>query len=220
MDEERFEKERKRMVAEQLRPRGIRSPRVLSAFEFIPRHLFVPEEEREWAYGDHPLSIGFNQTISQPYIVALMTERLGLTGSEKVLEVGTGSGYQAAILSRLAREVHTIEIIPELAIAARVTFKALGISNIQTHTGDGSLGLEEYAPYEAITVTAAAPHVPRHLLDQLADGGRMTIPVGSKGFQELELWKRSGATYESETIIPVTFVPLRGAQGWGTGWNG
>jgi protein-L-isoaspartate(D-aspartate) O-methyltransferase len=220
MDDERFEKERKRMVAEQLRPRGIRSPRVLSAFEFIPRHIFVPEEEREWAYGDHPLSIGFNQTISQPYIVALMTEHLGLTGSEKVLEVGTGSGYQAAILSQLAREVHTIEIIPELANAARVTFKALGISNIHTHIGDGSLGLEEYAPYEAITVTAAAPHVPRHLLDQLADGGRMTIPVGSKGFQELVLWKRSGATYESEMIIPVTFVPLRGAQGWSTGWNG
>ena len=220
MDEERLEKERERMVAEQLRPRGIRSPRVLSAFEFIPRHLFVPEEEREWAYGDHPLSIGFNQTISQPYIVALMTESLRLTGSEKVLEVGTGSGYQAAILSQLAGEIHTIEIIPDLANAARKSLENLGMHNIHVHIGDGSLGLEEYAPYEAILVTAAAPRIPRHLLDQLAEGGRMIIPIGSRGFQELELWKRSGATYGSETIIPVTFVPLRGAQGWGTGWNG
>lgn len=217
MDENQFARERSRMVVDQLRSRGIRDPRVISVFESIPRHLFVPEEERQWSYDDYPLPIGFSQTISQPYIVALMTESLGLSGTERVLEVGTGSGYQAAILSQLSSEVHTIEIISELAKKARKIFEDLGIVNISTHVGDGSVGLEKHAPYEAIVVTAAAPRVPRLLLEQLADGGRLIVPVGSRRYQELELWTRAGTAITSRTIIPVAFVPLRGEQGWDTG---
>jgi len=220
MDTNRFARERNRMVADQLKTRGIRDPRVISVFEITPRHLFVPEEERQWSYDDYPLPIGFNQTISQPYIVALMTQSLGLTGSERVLEVGTGSGYQAAILSQIAAEVHTIEIIPELADRARKIFADLGIGNIYTHIGDGSVGLKQHAPFDAILVTAAAPRVPQSLLEQLDDGGRLIIPVGSRGYQELELGTRSGTTFTTHTIIPVAFVPLRGEQGWDTGWSG
>jgi len=219
MDTNRFARERNRMVADQLKTRGIRDPRVISVFEITPRHLFVPEEERQWSYDDYPLPIGFNQTISQPYIVALMTQSLGLTGSERVLEVGTGSGYQAAILSQIAAEVHTIEIIPELADRARKIFADLGIGNIYTYIGDGSVGLKQHAPFDAIIVTAAAPRVPQSLLEQLDDGGRLIIPVGSRGYQELELWTRSGTTFTTHTIIPVAFVPLRGEQGWDTGWS-
>jgi len=219
MDTNRFARERNRMVADQLKTRGIRDPRVISVFEITPRHLFVPEEERPWSYDDYPLPIGFNQTISQPYIVALMTQSLGLTGSERVLEVGTGSGYQAAILSQIAAEVHTIEIIPELADRARKIFADLGIGNIYTYIGDGSVGLKQHAPFDAIIVTAAAPRVPQSLLEQLDDGGRLIIPVGSRGYQELELWTRSGTTFTTHTIIPVAFVPLRGEQGWDTGWS-
>jgi protein-L-isoaspartate(D-aspartate) O-methyltransferase len=219
MDEITFTRERSRMVDDQLRSRGIRNPRVISAFESTPRHVFVPEDERQWSYDDYPLPIGFNQTISQPYIVALMTESMGLTGPEKVLEVGTGSGYQAAILSQLVAEVHTIEILPELAEKARKTFGELGVVNIYTHVGDGSVGLEEHSPYDAIVVTAAAPRAPRQLLEQLADGGRLIIPVGSRGYQELELWTRTGTIFDSHTIIPVAFVPLRGEQGWDTRWS-
>jgi len=206
------------MVAEQLRPRGIRNPRVLSVFETIPRHFFIPNEEQAWSYGDYPQPIGFGQTISQPYIVALMTESLMLTGVEKALEVGTGSGYQSAILSKLVAEVHTIEIIPELAERARRAFETLDIMNVHSHVGDGSKGLNEFSPFDAILVTAAAPHVPKPLLDQLSDGGRLIIPVGSRGFQELELWHRSGSAFKSETILPVAFVPLRGQFGWEKGW--
>ncbi len=218
MEETRFERERFQMVADQLKTRGIRDPRVISVFELTPRHVFVPEEERQWSYDDYPLPIGFNQTISQPYIVALMTQSLELTGSEKVLEIGTGSGYQAAILSQLAAEIHTIEIIPELAEKARITFTDLKIGNIYTHIGDGSVGQKQHAPYNAIVVTAAAPRIPRLLLDQLVDGGRLIIPVGSRGYQELELWTRTGTTFKSHTIIPVAFVPLRGEEGWDKGW--
>jgi protein-L-isoaspartate(D-aspartate) O-methyltransferase len=219
MDEARFARERTRMVADQLKTRGIRDPRVISVFELTPRHVFVPEEERQWSYDDYPLPIGFNQTISQPYIVALMTQCLGLTGSERVLEVGTGSGYQAAVLAQLAADVHTVEIIPELAVRARKIFGDLGIGNISTHVGDGSVGLQKYAPFDAIIVTAAAPKVPLLLLEQLTDGGRLIIPVGSKGYQELELWTRTGTDFNSSTIIPVAFVPLRGKQGWENGWS-
>lgn len=207
------------MVADQLRSRGIHDPRVISVFESVPRHLFVPEEERQWSYDDYPLPIGFNQTISQPYIVALMTESLGLAGTERVLEVGTGSGYQAAILSHLSSEVHTIEMISELSMKARRIFEDLGIVNIYTYIGDGSLGLEKIAPFEAIVVTAAAPRVPRPLLEQLADGGRLIVPVGGRGYQELELWTRAGTVYKTRTLIPVAFVPLRGEQGWDAGWS-
>jgi protein-L-isoaspartate(D-aspartate) O-methyltransferase len=218
-DEARFTRERIRMVADQLRSRGIRDPRVISVFESTPRHVFVPEEERQWSYDDYPLPIGFSQTISQPYIVALMTESLGLTGPERVLEVGTGSGYQAAILSQLAAEVHTIEIIPELVDKARKIFTDLGIENIFTHVGDGSVGLKQHAPFDAIMVTAAAPRIPHLLLEQLVDGGHLIIPVGSRGYQELELWTRTGTAFDSHTIIPVAFVPLRGEQGWDADWS-
>jgi protein-L-isoaspartate(D-aspartate) O-methyltransferase len=218
MDEKGLSQERQRMVAEQLRPRGIRDPRILSAFETIPRHFFIPNEEQAWSYGDYPHPIGFGQTISQPYIVALMTESLVLTGSEKALEVGTGSGYQAAILAMLVAEVHTIEIIPELAERARRAFESLDIVNVHSHVGDGSKGLTEFSPFDAILVTAAAPHIPKPLLDQLSDGGRLIIPVGSRGFQELELWHRNGSEFKSETILPVAFVPLRGEYGWEKEW--
>jgi len=208
-----FPDERKYMVERQLRTRGINNARVLAAFELIPRHLFVPEESREWAYEDCPHPIGFKQTISQPFIVAYMTQLLELTGAERVLEVGTGSGYQAAILSNLAREVHTIELIPALADRAARTLADLGVTNVFIHTGDGSQGWIESAPYDAIIVTAAAPHVPKPLLDQLTDHGRMILPVGGSGFQELELWQREGESFSYEPLLPVAFVLLRGKDG-------
>jgi protein-L-isoaspartate(D-aspartate) O-methyltransferase len=208
-----FLEERKRMVDHQLRARGISDPRILDAFEAIPRHLFVPEESRMWAYEDCPHRIGFKQTISQPFIVAYMTQLLDLTGSERVLEVGTGSGYQAAILSRLVPEVHTIELIPALADRAAQTLSELGMANVFIHIEDGSQGWLESAPYDAIIVTAAAPRVPKNLLGQLADRGRMVLPVGESGFQELELWVRNGEAFSHETLLPVAFVPLRGKDG-------
>jgi protein-L-isoaspartate(D-aspartate) O-methyltransferase len=211
--EQDFLTERKLMVARQLRGYGISDRRVLEAFESVPRHLFVPEEYRNAAYEDGPLPIGFEQTISQPYIVAYMTQLLGLTGGERVLEVGTGSGYQAAILSALTAEVHTIELIPALADRAKAVFEHLGIRNIFLHVGDGSLGWDEAAPYDAILVTAAGPRVPKSLLNQLADGGRMVLPVGERGDQVLELWRRDGETFPHETLLPVAFVPLRGKEG-------
>jgi protein-L-isoaspartate(D-aspartate) O-methyltransferase len=209
-----FAMKRQRMVDEQLRPRGINDPRVLAVFESTPRHLFIPEESRSWAYADSPLQIGFGQTISQPYIVALMTQLLYLTGAERVLEVGAGSGYQAAILAGLAAEVHTIEFIPELAERAARTLAELELTNIHVHGGDGSEGWPASAPYGAILVAAAAPHVPPPLLEQLAEHGRMILPVGRHGTQELELWQREHGTFEHEAIIPVAFVPLRGRHGW------
>ena len=205
--------DRNGMVEQQLRARGINDVRVLAAFESIPRHLFVPEEARKWAYEDCPHRIGFGQTISQPFIVAYMTQALKLTGTERVLEVGTGSGYQAAILSRLAREVHTIELIPALAERSTSTLADLGITNVFVHIGDGSNGWNESAPYDAIIVAAAAPHVPKPLLDQLTDHGRMILPVGASGSQELELWQRQGDIFSHETLIPVAFVPLIGREG-------
>lgn len=208
-----FYEERKRMVVHQLYSRGIRDQRILDAFESVPRHLFVPDEFQSSAYDDRPLPIGFGQTISQPFIVAYMMQLLDLTGTERVLEVGTGSGYVAAILSSLAAEVHTIELIPALADRARKTLTTLGIKNVHTHIGDGSQGWTESAPYDAIIVSAAAPRVPKSLLDQLADGGRMILPVGESGFQELELWQREGDSFSHETLLPVAFVPLRGEDG-------
>jgi protein-L-isoaspartate(D-aspartate) O-methyltransferase len=204
---------RKFMVERQLRARGINNVRVLTAFESIPRHLFVPEESRQWAYDDCAHLIGFGQTISQPYIVAYMTQSLELTGTECVLEVGTGSGYQAAILSYLAREVHTIELIPALAERAIRTLAGLGVTNVFIHIGDGSQGWTESAPYDAIIVAAAALHVPKPLLDQLTGHGRMILPVGASRFQELELWRREGNSFSYKTLLPVAFVPLRGKEG-------
>ena len=208
-----FHEERKRMVAHQLYARGINDPRLLKAFEVIPRHLFVPEDSLEWAYEDRPLLIGYDQTISQPYIVAYMVQSLALTGTERVLEVGTGSGYQAAILSRLAQEVHTIELIGPLAKRAAHALAVAGVTNVFTHIGDGSQGWSESAPYDAIIVSAAAPHVPQTLLNQLANHGRMILPVSAGKHQKLELWRREDNSFSHETLLPVAFVPLRGGEG-------
>jgi protein-L-isoaspartate(D-aspartate) O-methyltransferase len=210
----KFERERKRMVRTQILQRGLRDKRLLAAFEEVPRHLFVPEEHQFSAYDDSPLSIGFSQTISQPYIVALMTDRLELSGHERVLEIGTGSGYQAAILGMLVEEVHTVEFIPELAKNAEKTLKALGLDNIHIHIGDGSLGWPEAAPYDGILVAAAAPQVPKVLLDQLKEGGRLILPVGARGMQNLEIWERNVDDFTHRIETAVAFVPLRGKQGW------
>lgn len=209
-----FEKQRETMVREQIARRGIRERRVLEAMQTVPRHLFLPENQQHWAYADGAQQIGKGQTISQPYIVALMTEALELKGSEVVLEVGTGSGYQAAILSLLAAKVHTIERHPELAEKARLLLESLGYTNIHIYSGDGSLGLPEHAPYQGILVTAAAPDVPQSLLQQLDDGGRLVLPVGRKYTQVLQVWYREGARFHHETITAVAFVPLIGEEGW------
>jgi protein-L-isoaspartate(D-aspartate) O-methyltransferase len=205
---------RQKMVDEQIASRGIKDARVLEAIRLVPRHQFVSAEAIPWAYADAPVSIGHGQTISQPYIVGLMSELLRLSGDECVLDVGTGSGYQAAVLSRLAAEVHTIEVIPELAMDARDTLGRLGFQNVIVHIGDGSSGWEEAAPYAGILVAAAAPSVPQPLLEQLAEGGRLVIPVGSSGFQQLEVWTCEGQDYRREINLPVAFVPLRGEHGW------
>jgi len=209
---DKYAKERERMVKEQIEGRGVHEPRLLSVLRKIPRHEFVPQDYLDLAYADRPLPIGFQQTISQPYIVALMTEMLGLKGEERVLEVGTGSGYQAAILSKLVLEVHTVEYIPELAKRARE--KLSSYKNVSVHFGDGSLGWPEAAPYNGILVAAAAPKAPNLLLKQLADEGVLVIPVGGKAMQMLQVWTRKGDAYTSNSISPVAFVPLRGEQGW------
>ena len=208
-----FREERKQMVACQLQARGIKDARVLEAFEAVARHLFVPEDVLERAYDDRPLLIGYDQTISQPYIVAYMVEALQLTGRERMLEVGTGSGYQAAILSHLAREVHTIELIEPLAKRAAHMLTVAGITNVLIHLGDGSHGWVESAPYDAIIVSAAAHSVPKSLLDQLANPGRMILPVCAGKYQNLELWRRADASFSQETLLPVAFVPLKGREG-------
>jgi protein-L-isoaspartate(D-aspartate) O-methyltransferase len=194
-----------------LRHSGIRDERVLAAFAEVPRRLFVPEPLQESAEGDHPLPIGYGQTISQPYVVAYMTERLRLAGDERVLEVGTGSGYQTAILARLVEEVFSIEIVPELAARAReVLLDTLGLANVRLRTGDGALGWPEEAPFDRVIVTAAAPEVPPALVDQLAPGGRMILPVGeSPEVQMLRVVDRGndGVAIESD-LLPVRFVPL------------
>jgi protein-L-isoaspartate(D-aspartate) O-methyltransferase len=205
---------RQHMVAEQIAGRGVRDEQVLEAMRTVPRHLFVPAEHRRFAYEDGPLPIGAEQTISQPYIVALMTELLELKGTEKVLEVGTGSGYQAAVLAYLAREVHTIERQADLARLAERKLKDLGLDNVFIHVGDGSLGFPPAAPYEAIIVTAGAPGIPPAYQHQLASGGRLVIPVGGRSGQQLERWKRSGDEFTNEIIAPVAFVPLIGSFGW------
>jgi len=206
--------DRSHMVENQIARRGVRDERVLEAMRSVPRHAFVPREYQYLAYTDGPLPIGGGQTISQPYIVALMSELLELEGQEKVLEVGTGSGYQAAILAHLADEVHTIERRSDLARNAANALEQLGLENVYVHVGDGSLGWPEQAPFDGIIVTAAAPSVPQALLSQLADGGRLVIPVGSRGGQFLERWRRKVDDYSCGNIIPVAFVPLIGEQGW------
>jgi len=201
---------RARMVDSQIAARGVRNPRVLAAMREVPRHLFVDEAQRSHAYDDGPLPIGGKQTISQPYIVALMSELLDLTPNEKVLEIGTGSGYQSAVLARLAGHVYSIEIIPELARQSADRLKKLGFSNITVREGDGYRGWPEEAPFDGIIVTAAPERIPQPLLDQLAPNGRMVIPVGGF-FQELKVFKKdANGRITEQDIIPVRFVPMTG----------
>jgi protein-L-isoaspartate(D-aspartate) O-methyltransferase len=209
-----YARARARMVEQQIRPRDISDKRVLETLREVPRHLFVPPAQRSRAYADRPLSIGHGQTISQPFIVAYMTAALELFGWEKVLEIGTGSGYQTAILSRLAREVVSIEYVQDLAQAARATLDELGYDNVQIVVGDGSCGVPEEAPFDAIILTAAAPEVPPPLFDQLADGGRLVGPIGSRYDQVLVRVRRHGDEWDRELLVPVIFVPLLGEHGW------
>lgn len=196
------------MVKTQIRRRGVKDKNVLAAMEKVPRHKFVPENVIEYAYEDEPLPIGLGQTISQPYIVALMTELLELKKHSKVLEIGTGSGYQAAVLSELCDSVYSIEIVCELADRADSTLKVLDY-NVEVKCGDGYQGWPEYAPFEAIIVTAAPEKIPQPLLDQLAEGGRMVIPVGSF-HQELKLIRKESGKIKEMNVIPVRFVPMTG----------
>ncbi len=209
-----YEAARNHMVAHQIRARGVRDERVLAAMQTVPRHLFVPASHRDAAYEDEPLPIGAGQTISQPYIVAAMTEALSLTGAERVLEVGAGSGYQAAILSRVAREVIAVESQTELIEPARRHLAELGYINARIEQGDGSAGWPEAAPYDAILVAAAAPAIPPPLIEQLADGGRLVIPVGSSEQQDLlRIQKTRGRTVQ-QSVCACRFVPLLGRYGW------
>ncbi len=202
------------MVEEQLRRRGIRDERVLDAFRRVQRHTFVPAESEPDAYDDHPLPIGEGQTISQPYMVALMTQCLELKGSERVLEIGTGSGYQTAILCELARKVHSIERIAALSERAGMTLQYLGYRNYELRLGDGTLGWPEAAPFDRILVTAAAPDVPPSLKRQLADGGILVIPVGPVGYQQLMVLRKRAGKTEEESVCDCIFVKLIGKEGY------
>lgn len=202
---------RREMVEHQLRGRDIVDPRVLAAMGTVPRHVFVPEAERDAAYGDHALPIGRGQTISQPYVVALMTQLLALRGGERVLEVGTGSGYQAAVLAQLAGTVYSIEIDPTLAERARAALARLGASNVHVRAGDGFFGWPEAAPFDAIIVTAATPRLPDSLRDQLREGGRVVLPLERADGEELAVGIRRGAAMEWSWHGGVRFVPLTGA---------
>ena len=201
--------EREHMVETQIRARGVGNVRVLEAMRTVPRHVFVPARMRDSAYDDTPLPIGYGQTISQPFVVARMTELLGLEGNERVLEIGTGSGYQAAILSVLAREVYTIEIVEPLARSAARTLARLGYRNVHVRAGDGYQGWPEEAPFDAIVVTAAPPRVPEPLKQQLALGGRLIIPVGDYD-QELKILERTEHGLSERAVLPVRFVPMTG----------
>jgi protein-L-isoaspartate(D-aspartate) O-methyltransferase len=201
---------RQRMVAEQIRVRGVTDPAVLAAVEAVPRHLFVPEGERRNAYEDRPLPIGSGQTISQPYIVALMTSLLGIRPGDRILEVGTGSGYQAAVLSRLAGEVYSVEILKPLGERARRTLAELGYDNVHLRIGDGYEGWPSAAPFDGIIVTAAPPSIPQPLLRQLKVGGKLVIPVG-KTYQDLiVMTKRKDGGFDRDNVLPVRFVPMTG----------
>ncbi len=209
-----FETIRQRMVQEQLIPRGIHDPRVLAVMGEVPRHLFVDDAMQAHAYGDYPLPIVDGQTISQPFIVAFMTQALQLTGTEKVLEIGTGSGYQAVILSRLCARVYTVERLNSLVAGSRRLFDRLRCYNIQSKLDDGTLGWPEHAPYDAIMVTAGGPEIPEPLVAQLADPGRLVIPVGEQDHQELRLVTKKDGVIREEVLEWVRFVNLIGEYGW------
>ncbi len=208
--EDRFRQQRLEMVDKQIVSRGVKDALVISSMRKVPRHEFIPPDLHDYAYADHPLPIGENQTISQPYIVALMTELLQLKGGEKVLEIGTGSGYQAAVLAEIAGEVYSIEIIPLLFQHAQTTLSRLGYQNIRLRLGDGYQGWPEVGPFDAIIVTAAPDHVPQPLLDQLKTGGLLVIPVGDLNQELTLLTKTEQGEVLSRSIIPVRFVPMTG----------
>lgn len=216
MDSMAFETERRRMVDEQLAARGIVNEPILEAFRLTPRHAFVDRAYHHVAYADMPLPIAAGQTISQPFIIAYMLQALRLQPEECIMEVGTGSGYAAAILSRLVRSVYTVERHPSLVEAARRNLGALGCDNVLVHLGDGTMGWAEHAPYDAVVVAASGPAVPPPLRDQLAVGGRLLMPVGEQAWdQHLVLLERTGPEkYSSRRLAPVRFVPLIGAEGW------
>jgi len=208
------EAERMRMVEEQLRKRGVHDERVLQAMQKVPRHRFLPEDKWPLAYADGPVQIGHGQTLSQPYMVALMSQSLKLMGHEKVLEIGTGSGYQSAVLLELADELFTIERIGALAAEAEGILRALNYSRFHVRIADGTAGWPESAPFDAIMVTAGAPHVPVTLVAQLKEGGRLVIPVGSRFSQTLDTCVKRGDSYEMEESTACIFVPLIGRHGW------
>lgn len=210
-----YRQARLRMVAQQLLPRGITDDRVLQAFREVPRHRFVESALEAQAYSDRALPISHSQTISQPYMVAIMTQYLAPEPGHRVLEIGTGSGYQAAILGRLVRTVYTVERVPELAARARAVLTDLAIDNVVQHIGDGSLGWPVHAPYDGIIVTAGAPAVPQSLRDQLADGGKLIVPTGDRESQMLRILQRRGEGFGEEAAVPCVFVPLMGEEGWG-----
>ncbi len=208
------ELQRREMVERQLRKRGIRDERVLAAMLSVPRHEFIPGELVGDAYSDRPLPIGHGQTISQPFMVAAMAQALELSGGERMLEIGAGSGYQAAVLSLLAREVHTVEMHEELAVASRERLSRLGYAHVHVHVGDGTLGWPDEAPFEAILVTAAAPEIPPPLAAQLAEGGRLIVPVGSPDEQRLLRVEKRGNALSTQPLYHCRFVPLIGKFGW------
>jgi protein-L-isoaspartate(D-aspartate) O-methyltransferase len=209
-----FDIQRERMIRDQIKERGIVDVRVLAALRAVPRHRFVPERMRNLAYEDGPLPIGNGQTISQPYIVALMTQMLELRPNDVVLEIGTGSGYQTAVLCEIARFVYSLERHPALAERASTLLAELGYQNVEVHTGDGSQGLPDMAPFDAIIVTAAAPAIPGPLRAQMADGGRLVVPTGERHQQVLQRVRRTGDSWKVESLIPVMFVPLYGRHGF------
>ena len=217
-DDAQFAEQREQMVATQLRARGISDERVLAAMARVPRHVFVAEEYRDQAYEDHPVPIGEAQTLSQPYIVAITLQALFLTGSEKVLEIGTGSGYQTALLAEVADQVYSVERHASLASSAERALGGLGYRNIHVLVGDGSQGLRQYAPFHAIVVSAAAPHIPPALFEQLAENGHMVIPVGPAHAQELQLVRKRNGQAAVEILEGCRFVPLIGGQGYPEGW--
>lgn len=205
-----FAAQRQRMVEQQLKPRGIKDERVLAAMAKVPREEFIPVNMRADAYDDRPLPIGYDQTVSQPYVVAFMTEQLRLNPSDRVLEIGSGSGYQAAILAQLVKDVYTIEIVTPLAKTAEATLQSLGYNNVHVKVGDGYNGWPEEAPFDAIVVTCAPEKLPQPLVDQLKDGGRMVIPVGARFAQQLYLVEKKNGQLKESATLPVRFVPMQG----------